>query len=140
MHADPGKSLDSAQSLYARLGGYDVIAAFVRELMPKLQNDPELGVYWKGKSLDSRRREDKLLIDFLCAAFEGPVEYFGRDMKTSHEGLHITEDEWDMTLAHIAASLDAVGVAEPEKAEFMEAATGLKWDIVEGPRDAASHG
>lgn len=130
---DPGKSLNTAQSLYGRLGGYDVIAAFVGELMPRMQNDPKLGVYWKGKSLDSRRREDKLLIDFLCAAFEGPVEYFGRDMKTSHEGLKITGEEWDMTLAHIAASLDAVGVAGSEKAEFMEAAAGLKWDIVEAP-------
>ena len=128
---DPGKSLDTARSLYARLGGYDAIAAFVRVLMPRLQNDPKLGIYWKGKSLDSRRREDKLLIEFLCAAFEGPVEYFGRDMKTSHDGLHITGEEWDMTLAHIAGSLDAVGVAEREKAEVMEAAASLKWDIVE---------
>jgi hemoglobin len=130
---DPGKP-PTALSLYARLGGYDVIAAFVGDFMPRMQNDPKLGVYWKGKSLDSRRREDKLLVDFLCAAFEGPVEYFGRDMKTSHEGLKITEEEWEMTLAHIAASLDSVGVAEREKAEFLEAAVSLKWDIVEVPQ------
>ena len=130
---DPEKSLHTRQSLYSRLGGYDVIAAFVGELMPRLQNDPKLGVYWKGKSLDSRRREDKLLVDFLCAAFEGPVAYFGRDMKISHEGLGITEEEWDMTLAHIASTLDTLAVAEREKTEFMQAAAGLKWDIVAAP-------
>ena len=128
---DPEMSSRTGQSLYARLGGYDGIARFVHELMPRLRQDPKLGVYWKGKSLDSRRRGDKLLTDFLCAAFEGPVEYFGPDMKTSHEGLGITEEEWDLTLAHIAASLDAVGVAEHEKGEFMECAAGLKWEIVE---------
>jgi hemoglobin len=130
---DPENSLHTRQSLYARLGGYDMLAAFVRELMPRLHSDPVLGVYWKGKSLDSRRREDKLLVDFLCAAFEGPVEYFGRDMKISHEGLGITEREWEITIGHIAATLDALAVAEPEKTEFLEAASGLKWDIVAVP-------
>ena len=128
---DPDKSSHGDQSLYARLGSYDGIARFVRELMPRLHSDPKLGVYWKGKSLDSRRRGDKLLTDFLCAAFEGPVEYFGPDMKTAHEGLGITENEWDLTLAHIAATLDAVGVTERDKAEFMECAAGLKSEIVE---------
>lgn len=130
---DPENSLYTRQTLYARLGGYDMLAAFVRELMPRLHNDPELGVYWKGKSLDSRHREDKLLVDFLGAAFEGPVEYFGRNMKISHEGLGITEREWDMTLSHIAATLDTLGVAEREKTEFLQAAAGLKWDIVAAP-------
>ena len=128
---DPEKSLYARQSLYARLGGYDGIAGLVHEFMPRLHKDPKLWVYWKGKSLDSRRRGDKLLIDFLCAAFGGPVEYFGPNMKTGHEGLGITEEEWDLTLDHIAASLDAVGIADPDKTEFMECAAGLKWDIVE---------
>jgi hemoglobin len=59
-------------------------------------------------------------------------------MKTAHEGLGITEEEWDLTLAHIAASLDAVGVADQDKSEFMECAAGLKPEIVELPAPAAS--
>jgi len=125
------------QSLYKRLGGYDTIAAFVADLMPRLHSDPTLGVYWKGKSQDSRRREDQLLIDFLCAAFEGPVFYAGRDMKISHQGLGITEEEWDILLVHIGASLDWLEVGEREKAEFLEAANSLKWEIVEVPRSVA---
>jgi hemoglobin len=134
---DPVESAHTRRSLYARLGGYDKIAEFVRELMPRLRSDTTLGVYWKGKSLDGRRREDKLLVDFLCAAFEGPVDYFGRDMKLSHAGLGITEAEWDVLLAYIADTLDAVGVVAPEKGEFLEAARGLKWDIVEPPPSPA---
>lgn len=134
---DPEKSAHTRQSLYKRLGGYDTIAAFVAELMPRLRSDATLGVYWKGKSLDGRRREDKLLVDFICGAFEGPVFYAGRDMKSSHEGLGITEAEWDILLAHIAATLDQIGVVAREKAEFLECTAGLKWDIVEGSRPAA---
>jgi len=57
--------------LYKRLGGYNVIAAFVHDLMPRLRIHPALAVYWKGISENSARRGDQLLIDFICAAFEG---------------------------------------------------------------------
>jgi hemoglobin len=128
---DPEASAYTQESLYKRLGGYDAIVAAVDDLMPRLRNDPKLWVYWKGKSLESRRKGDQLLVDFLCSAFGGPVFYAGPDMKVSHEGLGITEEEWDTTIDHIAATLDALGVAEREKAEVLQAANGLKWDIVE---------
>ena len=134
---DPESSSYTQQSLYSRLGGYDVIAAFVHDLMPRLRTDPILAVYWKGISEDSARRGDQLTVDFICAAFEGPVYYAGRDMKRSHKGLGISEAEWDIFMPHVAAALDSVGVAPREKAEFLEITAGLKWDIVEVPRAVA---
>ncbi len=135
---DPGKSAAIQESLYKRLGGYDAIAAFVADLMPRLYGDPALWVYWKGKSVDSRRRGEQLLVDFLCAAFGGPAFYAGPDMKASHRGLGITEPEWDILLQHIVATFDALGVAERERAEVLDATESLKWDIVEVPRSAAA--
>jgi hemoglobin len=123
---------NTADTLYVRLGGYDAIAAAVANLMPRLREDPKLWVYWKGKSLESRRRGDQLLIDFLCAAFGGPVFYAGPDMKTSHQGLGITNEEWNIVLNHISATLDALGVAAQEQSEVLAAAESLKGDIVEG--------
>jgi hypothetical protein len=37
-------------------------------------------------------------------------------------------------MPHVAAALDAVGVATAERTEFLMIADGLKWDIVEPPR------
>ncbi len=121
-------------SLYHRLGGYDAIAAFVADLMPRLRVDSALAVYWKGHSLDSRRRGDQLLVDFFCAAFGGPVFYAGPDMKSSHQGLGITEEEWDIMMDYMAATADRLGLGEREKAEVLAAAENLKSDIVEVPR------
>src|SRR5690348_6561848 len=118
---DPDNSAHLQQSLYQRLGGYDAIAAFVHDLMPRLRRDATLAVYWKGISDDSAQRGDQLIVDFLCAAFEGPVHYIGRDMRTSHKGMGITEAEWDILMPHVAAALDSVGVAAREKAEVLEA-------------------
>ena len=134
---DPEKAAHTQQSLYSRLGGYDVLAAFVHDLMPRLRDDDTLWVYWKGISDDSARRGDQLIIDFLCAAFEGPVHYAGRDMRLSHKGMGITEAEWGIFMPHVAAALDSVGVAPREKAEFLEIADGLKWDIIDAPPSAA---
>ena len=36
-----------SDTLYARLGGYDAIAAVVDNLLPRLASDPELGRFWK---------------------------------------------------------------------------------------------
>jgi len=126
---DPDKS-----SLYHRVGGHDAIAGFVDDLLPRLTGDPRLAVYWKGKSTDSMRRDRQLLIEFLCMAFGGPSDYLGRDMKTSHEGLGITEEEWDIFARHTADSLAKLNVPEPERAEIFAAAESLKGDIVEVPR------
>ena len=134
---DPDDSGYMRQSLYKRLGGYDVIATFVHDLMPRLRGDATLAVYWKGISEDSARRGDQLIIDFLCSAFEGPMYYMGRDMRLSHKGMGITEAEWAIFMMHVAAALDNIGVVPPEKAEFLQCADGLKWEIVEAPASAA---
>ena len=39
-------TIGSEQSLYARLGGYDAIAAATDELLQRLTSDPNLGFYW----------------------------------------------------------------------------------------------
>jgi hemoglobin len=131
--------MDPQGSLYHRLGGYDAIAAFADDLLPRLMNDAQLGVYWKGKCKDSLKKERQLLVDFLSAAFGGPAHYAGRDMKMSHDGLAITESDWRLFMEHTAASLGDLGVAEREKAEVLAAASSLKNDIVE-PAHAARAG
>jgi hemoglobin len=130
---DPQASAHTQQSLYKRLGGYDTIAAFIADLMPRLRSDATLGVYWKGKSHDGRRKQDKLIVDYICAAFDGPVVYSGPDMRTAHDGLGINEAEWAILMAHIADALDAIGVGDPDRSEFIATTDGLKWDIIEKP-------
>lgn len=120
-------------SLYTRLGGYDAIAAVTDDLLGRLTSDPQIGVYWKGHSKDSMRRDRQLVVDFLCEAFGGPAIYRGRDIKTSHEGLGISESDWQVFVKHTLAALDAFGVQGQEREEFLAAAASLHGDIVERP-------
>lgn len=126
-------------SLYHRLGGYDGIAAFADDFLARVTADPQLGVYWRGKCKDSMRRERQLLVDFLASATGGPVNYTGRDMKTSHEGLGISESEWDVMVRHATAALEDLGVPEVERMEALSAVAAMKGDIVEASQTTRAH-
>lgn len=118
-------------SLYARLGGYDGITVFVDDLLPRLQGDAQLGRFWQNRGDDGVAREKQLLIDYLCASAGGPVYYTGRDMKTSHKGMKISESDWSRFLEHAGATMKALQVPEPECGEVVTFVLSLKGDIVE---------
>ena len=118
-------------SLYQRLGGYDSLAAAVDELLPRLQNDPQLGVYWRGQNDHTKRRGRQMLLDFLVSALGGPAVYHGPDMRTAHQGLRITNSDWTVMERHVVAVLDKFGIQGREREEFLAAAASLKGDIVQ---------
>jgi len=119
------------KSLYERLGGYDAISAVVNELAVRLVTDEKLGGYFKGLSNDSKRKLIAHLTNFVCSATGGPCIYTGRDMKTSHEGLGITEEEWDRFVRITKEVLDKFKVPAKEQQEFLQAVAPLKSVIVE---------
>jgi hemoglobin len=84
----------SKPTLYERLGGYDAISAVANGLLPRLQADSQLARFWQNRGEDGVRREKQLLIDFLCSSAGGLLYYTGRDMKTSHKGMKISERDW----------------------------------------------
>ena len=122
---------DEKKTLYARLGGYDAIAAVADDLLPRLRNDPQLGRFWQNRAEDSIMREKQLLIDFLCANAGGPMYYRGRDMRLSNRGMGISESDWNVFLGHAAATLTKFRVPEAEQRDVVAFVQGLKKDIVE---------
>jgi hemoglobin len=123
----------AAPSLYKRLGGYDALAAVTDEFIGRLATDKSLGRFFVGASVNSQARIRQLVVDQLCNATGGPCLYIGRDMKTSHAGLGITEADWTTSVNHLVATLDKFKVPAKEKGEVLAAISSLKKDIVEKP-------
>jgi hemoglobin len=121
----------TAESLYHRLGGYDAIAAATDDLLARLQADPQLRDYWKGASTSNQRKARQMIVDFMTEAAGGPAYYTGRDMKTSHAGMHIDEADWAVFMRHAAATLEHFGVPAQESAEVLDFFTSLKPEVVE---------
>jgi hemoglobin len=121
----------TTETLYHRLGGYDAIAAATDDLLARLQADPRLRDYWKGASDNNQRKARQLIVDFMAEAAGGPAYYTGRDMQTSHVGMHIDERDWEAFMHHAAATLDHFAVAPREKDEVLAFFASLRVDIVE---------
>ncbi len=121
----------SQPTLYERLGGYDAISAVANALLPRLQADAKLARFWQNRGDDGIQREKQLLIDFLCSSAGGPLLYTGRDMKTSHAGMKISEDDWAAFMGHLHATLDSFQVPEAEYADVVAFVESTKADMVE---------
>ena len=117
-------------TLYKRLGGYNAIAAVTDDFLDGLAKDKQLGRFLTGLSDSSKKRLRQHVVDFLCQATGGPCVYTGRDMKTVHTGLGITESDWDASVKLLAGVLDKLKVPKKEKGETLAAVAGLKSDIV----------
>ncbi len=118
------------KSLYERLGGYNAIAAVVDDFAGRSFADKQVGRYFIGHSTDSKKKFRQLVVDMLCEAMGGPCIYTGRDMKTVHTGLGITESDWQVSVKLLIATLDKFKVPQKEKEEVIGAASSLKPDIV----------
>jgi hemoglobin len=118
-------------TLYQRLGGYDVLAAVVDDLFQSLRSDSRFSRFAMGRSVDSHQRARQLLVDQICHLAGGPCFYIGRDMKTSHMGLGITEVEWEINLEYTRQALRKNGVGEREIEEVIALFQRYKADIVE---------
>src|SRR6266436_10392142 len=117
----------SNDSLYARLGGYDAIAAVVDDLLPRLREDPLLQRFWASpRSTDTNNRERQLTIDFIAASAGGPTLYLGRDMKTSHKGMAITQKDYSAFERHLAATLEKFNVPTRERSDVMNFISSLE--------------
>ena len=121
---------DQAKTLYERLGGYDAIAAVADDLLPRLENDAQLGRFWANRGDDGIAREKQLLVDYLCANAGGPLLYTGRDMLTSHKGMGVTESDWQIFINHLKATLSGFQVPQQEQDDVLAFIDSTKADIV----------
>ena len=128
----PSTAKNSGKTLYKRLGGYDAIAAIVDDFLARLRNDPLFARFGGGRSTDSIRRTRQLIVDQICELAGGPCIYSGRDMRTSHAGLGITQSEWEASLRHLRAALGQAAIPSREAGEFISFFERYRAEIVEG--------
>ena len=128
--APQAATMPAERSLYQRLGGYDALAAVSDEFITHLANDPQLGRFFTGLSNDSKIRVRQHVIDFLYMATGGPCKYTGRDMRTAHTGLNISEADWNKSVEYrLEHSIISSKFPKRRKARCC-AISGLKADIV----------
>ena len=110
--------------------GRDAIGIVVESFVANMVADSRVNARFKDLQPAARGKLTSSLADQLCEAAGGPCSYYGKDMKTTHKGMKITEAEWNATVENMAKALDKHKVAEREKKELLAALGPMKADIV----------
>ena len=128
--ASMGSEAPSAPSLYKRLGGREGIAIVVGDFTTNMAGDSRVNARFKEMKPPEVEKFKSNLSDQICDAAGGPCSYLGKDMKTAHAGMKITEAEWSATVENLVKALDKNNVSAPAKQDLLGILGPMKKDIV----------
>ena len=131
-----GPAGEPAKSLYERLGGLKGITLVVDDFIDRLVKNSTLN---RNPEINAgRKRSPAPYLTFhvstmVCEVTGGPCKYIGKDMKSSHAHMNITEKEWDVMVGEFKKSLAKFKVPAKEQQELFEIVGTTKADIVVAP-------
>jgi len=120
--------------LWDRLGGEKAVRAVVHDFVGAAATDSKVNFLRDGKfKLDAKGVEhlEQLLVELISATSGGPLKYSGRDMKTAHAGMKITDAEFDALASDLIATLKKFKVPQAEIDELVGIVASTRKDIVE---------
>jgi len=105
-----------SQQMYAKYGqaGFEAVTHKIIENIAAVsaEEPSPIGDSFKGLSAEEVGLIEANLLDFLVKVYGGPDKYAGRDMKTAHHGLGITQSQYDAFVnLTIVPALQAAGVS-----------------------------
>ena len=118
----------SEETLYDRLGGEPAIGAVVNEFYDRVLADESVAHYFDDVDMSEQRSHQT---KFISAVTGGPIQYGGDDMETAHEGLSITDAEFDAIAGHLDDALCEFDVGDADREAVLEAIDGFRAEIVE---------
>jgi hemoglobin len=114
-------------SLFLELGGVPGITQVVDGLLSAVENDDRIVDLFDGVDLNNLRH---LVIEQICDATGGNCSYSGRSMPETHEGLAITDEEFDIFVEHLVAAMNQAGVPADVQSRLASALLPMRGDIV----------
>jgi len=121
------QSAPPQKSLYERLGGKPAIQAVVDDFIGNVAADNRINGFFANTNIP---RLNSMLVNQICEATGGPCKYTGRDMKSAHAGMGVTEAHFNALVEDLVKSLNKFNVPEKEKNELLSALASMKGDIV----------
>ncbi len=121
------------ESLYERLGGLETIALVVTEFMNEFAHDE---LVMANPETRARKTPDALpyityqVTTLVCQVTGGPCVYTGLEPGPAHEGLNVTEAEWQRMGEIFVGTLERHNVPQAEIDELVAIVGTTKDDIV----------
>ena len=123
-------------SLYVRLGGVPAIALVVDYFVDRLEWNPVIRANPAVRLAFADPIKPGLkyrLTELVCYATGGPCTYSGRPMDEAHEGMNITEAEWQAMAEEFVRAMRRYKLPEREQRDLLAVVATTKDDIVTAP-------
>ena len=95
------------QTLFEKYGGKKTVGQIVINFYQKLMADENLKKFFTNSDM-------KVLIshqtNFISQALDGPKEYTGLDMKTAHQRMKISQEDFNGVAGHLKKTLEELNV------------------------------
>jgi len=143
-----GAVVTNKPTLYERLGGEQGVKAIVDDFVARALADPR--VNWErkgikrggvlgygGKSVEWKPDAGKVetlkthMAQFFALSTGGPAKYEGREMKQVHNGMKITNAEFDAAVGDLKATLDKLHLATAEQKELLAIVESTRPQVAE---------
>jgi hemoglobin len=124
----------SGPTLWDRLGKEENVRRVAHDFVTAALADPAVNFDRGGKyKLDKDKRADleRKLVELASSIGKGPFEYTGKLMKPAHEGMKITDAEFDACVAHLKKALEKNNVQPDDVKAVLTAVESKRGDIVE---------
>jgi hemoglobin len=127
-----GKKSDTtaapAGKLFDRLGGETGIKGVVKDFVENnVAKDDRIKAQFANADIPGL---EKKLYEQICAASDGGCVYSGKDMKTAHANMKITEADFNALVEDLVKALDNAHVADADKKALLGVLGPMKPDIV----------
>lgn len=116
------------ETVFDRLGGQEAVESVVDDFYDRVLNDERVIHHFEDANTTELRAHQ---VQFISAVTGGPVQYSGQDMRTAHEGMGITHEEFDVIAEHLDTALDENGVSDSDRQRVLNEVEGLRPEIVE---------
>jgi hemoglobin len=118
-----------AATLYERLGGRERIQAIMSDVVDLHLRNPVIRTRFAKSDVAALKRHGT---EFFVTGSGGPGSYQGRDMRTAHAGMNISEQEFMAALDDILTALEKHRVGQAEKNEVLGILYSMRGEIVRG--------
>ncbi|NJD64069.1 MAG: group 1 truncated hemoglobin [Chloroflexi bacterium] len=115
------------RTLYDRLGGGAGLRKIANDLVDAHLQNPTIAPRFGKSDPDTVKR---LAYEFFAAGSGGTETYTGRDLRTIHGGMNVSEEEFVTTVDDVMKVLLANGVGQREQEEVLAIFWALKGDVL----------
>jgi len=132
-----GCQASGPKPLYDRLGGDMMMSAIVDDFVDRASGDPRVNFTRKGTTHEWIPTPDSVdvlkthLVEYFTMLSGGSHDYEGKDMRTAHVGMEISNAEFDAIKDDLRRSLEKYDEPPAETDELLTLVESTRKDIVE---------